>query len=162
MFHPATLSSPVGDLALAIDETGALSALAFADGPALDSLLGRSPVLSPDPARTAPVLAELRAYFAGETKTFTVPLAPAFGTPFQRRVWDALSRIPFGTTWSYKRLAAEVGGVARAVGQANRANPLCLVVPCHRVIAADGTLGGYSGGLDRKRWLLRHEGALLA
>ena len=81
------------------------------------------------------------------------------GTPFQRRVWDELRRIPFGETISYAELARRVGqpGAARAVGSANGRNPIGLIIPCHRVIAADGGLGGYGAGLDRKRWLLRHE-----
>lgn len=160
-FHATSLSSPIGDLALAVDEAGGLAALAFAYEQPLVSLLGDESRIVSDPARCAAASAELRAYFAGELRAFTLPLAPAIGTPFQRRIWEALSRIPYGVTWSYARLAAETGGVARAVGQANGANPLCVVVPCHRVIAADGSLGGYSGGLERKRWLLRHEGALM-
>ncbi|MBC8011400.1 MAG: methylated-DNA--[protein]-cysteine S-methyltransferase, partial [Burkholderiales bacterium] len=88
-------------------------------------------------------------------------VAPRIGSPYQRRVWQALTRIRFGTTWSYARLASEVGSVARAVGSANGANPISIVVPCHRVIGANGSLTGYAGGLDRKRWLLAHEGATL-
>jgi methylated-DNA-[protein]-cysteine S-methyltransferase len=90
---------------------------------------------------------------------FDVPVEPR-GTPFQERVWRALLRVPFGATCSYGDLARAAGrpGAARAVGGANHANPIALIVPCHRVIAADGTLGGYGGGLDKKAWLLRHEG----
>ncbi len=157
-YHTATLPTPVGDLAIAVDDAGALVAALFADQRSLAPVLGAGAVITPDPLRTAAAASEIAAYFSGGLRAFTLPLAPAVGTPFQRRVWAALARIPFGTTWSYKRLAAEAGGVARAVGQANGANPICLVVPCHRVISADGTLGGYSGGLERKRWLLRHEG----
>ena len=92
----------------------------------------------------------------------TLPV-DAGGTPFQREVWTALRAIPAGTTWSYKRLADRIARPAavRAVGLANGANPLGIVVPCHRVIGADGSLTGYGGGLARKRWLLEHEGALL-
>jgi methylated-DNA-[protein]-cysteine S-methyltransferase len=112
------------------------------------------------------VEAELREYFAGERRSFTVPLAPG-GTDFQRRVWDALAAIPYGETRSYAEIAAQLGvpGAARAVGQANRSNPVPILVPCHRVIAADGRLGGYLGakdataGLETKRWLLRLESA---
>ncbi len=160
-FHTARLSTPVGELTLAVDEAGALAAVLFADEQSLASLLGADATVSPDPARAALAVAQLSAYFAGKLDAFDLPLAPAVGTPFQRRVWQALTRIPFGTTWSYARLAAETGGVARAVGAANGANPICIVVPCHRVIGADGSLTGYAGGLERKRWLLRHEGALL-
>lgn len=102
---------------------------------------------------------ELREYFAGDRREFSVPLLPA-GTPFQLRVRDALRRIPWGEVRSYAELAVEIGvpGGARAVGQANGSNPLPLIVPCHRVVAAGRKLGGYGGGPDRKRWLLAHEG----
>jgi methylated-DNA-[protein]-cysteine S-methyltransferase len=102
--------------------------------------------------------AQVDAYFAGELRTFDLPLQ-AEGTPFQRAVWAALEGIPFGTTTSYGAIAAAVGapGSARAVGAANGRNPIAIVVPCHRVIGADGRLVGYGGGLDRKTWLLGHE-----
>lgn len=103
--------------------------------------------------------AQLAQYLAGRRRAFDLPLAPA-GTPFQLRVWEALRTIPFGETRSYGEVAASVGspGGSRAVGQANGHNPIGVVVPCHRVIAADGTLGGYTGGLERKRRLLALEG----
>lgn len=105
--------------------------------------------------------AELGAYFAGRLTAFTVPLAAA-GTSFQQRVWAALRRVPFGTTTSYGALARALGrpGAARAVGLANGRNPIAIIVPCHRVIGADGTLTGYGGGLERKRWLLAHDQAV--
>jgi O-6-methylguanine DNA methyltransferase len=161
LFHTAILPTPVGDLTIAVDDTGALAAVLFADEQSLSSLLGPGATISPDSTPSTAAVAELSGYFAGKLQSFTLPLAPTVGTPFQRRVWQALMRIPFGNTWSYARLAAETGSVARAVGSANGANPICIVVPCHRVIGADGSLTGYAGGLERKRWLLRHEGALL-
>lgn len=102
--------------------------------------------------------AQLAEYFAGQRTTFDLPLA-AKGTSFQRDVWQALRTIPHGETWSYAQLAAKVGRPtgARAVGLANSKNPLAIVVPCHRVIGADGSLTGYAGGLPAKRWLLAHE-----
>ena len=109
--------------------------------------------------RAARALAE---YFAGERKHFDdLVLAPE-GTPFQRKVWKALSQIPFGQTESYGALAARIGNPAgaRAVGLANNRNPIGIIVPCHRVIGADGSLTGYGGGLPMKEWLLHHEGAL--
>jgi methylated-DNA-[protein]-cysteine S-methyltransferase len=103
---------------------------------------------------------ELAAYFDGVPTGFpSIPL-DLNGTPFQLRVWQELRRIPYGRAISYGELARRVGRpqASRAVGQANAVNPIPLIIPCHRVIAADGSLGGYSSGLDRKRWLLRHEG----
>jgi methylated-DNA-[protein]-cysteine S-methyltransferase len=99
--------------------------------------------------------AQLSAYFAGERTTFDLPLAPV-GTPFQQRVWGELRRIPYAETVSYGELANRLGspGASRAVGLANGRNPIAIVVPCHRVIGADGTLTGYAGGLERKRALL--------
>lgn len=102
---------------------------------------------------------QLREYFAGRRRSFDVTLDPT-GTEFDQQVWSALREIPFGATMSYGELARRLGkpGAARAVGHANGRNPLAIVVPCHRVIAADGTLGGYAGGLDLKRRLLALEG----
>ena len=101
--------------------------------------------------------------FRGRPATFDLPLALA-GTPFQRRVWQELCNIPYGCAISYAELARRIGkpGASRAVGSANGRNPVSLIVPCHRVIGADGGLGGYGGGLDRKRWLLEHEAEVLA
>ncbi len=100
-------------------------------------------------------------YLAGDRTTFDLPLDPA-GTPFQRRVWHALARIPYGTTRSYGELAEELGTGPRALGGACGRNPIPLFIPCHRVLAADHSLGGYSGlnGIDTKRFLLQLEGAL--
>lgn len=102
---------------------------------------------------------QLAEYFDGVRTAFDLP-QHAEGTPFQRIVWSALCRIPYGTTWSYARLAQSIGrgaGAARAVGAANSRNPLSIIVPCHRVIARDGRLAGYAGGEPAKRWLLDHE-----
>ena len=105
---------------------------------------------------------QLEEYFAGSRREFTLPLIPQ-GTVFQQQAWEALRLIPYGQTISYREQAARLGSAAkaRAVGQANGRNPISIIIPCHRVIAADGTLGGYGGGLERKRWLLRHEGVPL-
>lgn len=108
--------------------------------------------------------AAVAAYLDGDLGAIdAIDVDPA-GTEFQRKVWSALRTIPVGATWSYGELAAAVGnlGAMRAVGSANGANPVSVVVPCHRVVRADGSLGGYGGGLDRKSWLLAHEGARLA
>ncbi len=102
---------------------------------------------------------QLDAYFAGHLKSFDIPLKPA-GTPFQLRVWSALRDIPFGETRSYGQLASAIGdpSAMRAVGAANGRNPIAIVVPCHRVIGADGSLTGFGGGTERKKFLLRLEG----
>ena len=101
---------------------------------------------------------QLDDYFAGRRRTFDVPLNLT-GTAFQKSVWSELTRIPFGATISYGELARRIGNAnaSRAVGLANGKNPISIVVPCHRVIGANGTLTGYGGGLDRKKWLLEHE-----
>ena len=106
------------------------------------------------------VAAELEAYWCHQLTDVDVPLQPA-GTPFQQRVWAALRTIPYGTTWSYRELAEQIGAptAVRAVGAANGRNPVWLVIPCHRVIGSNGALTGYAGGLDVKRWLLDHERA---
>jgi methylated-DNA-[protein]-cysteine S-methyltransferase len=106
----------------------------------------------------------IRAYFAGDIKAIDALPTATEGTEFQRQVWAGLRQIPAGTTWSYGQLAKHVGKpqAMRAVGLANGSNPIALVVPCHRVIGADGSLTGYGGGMERKRWLLHHEGAAVA
>lgn len=104
---------------------------------------------------------ELDEYFSGKRKEFTVPLHP-IGTPFQKRVWKELCDLPFGKTASYLDLAKILGDekLTRAVGTANGKNPIGIIIPCHRVIGADGSLTGYAGGLHRKKWLLMHEGVI--
>ena len=101
---------------------------------------------------------ELHQYFLGKRKAFSVPIDVA-GTKFQTQAWNALSQIPYGATWSYSQQAHHIGRprAVRAIGTANSKNPVAIVVPCHRVIGADGSLTGYAGGLDKKMWLLRHE-----
>ena len=106
------------------------------------------------------VTAAVEAYFAGELSAIESLAVETYGTAFQQSVWSALREIPCGTTWSYSDLARRIGrpSAVRAVGLANGANPVGVVVPCHRVIGADGSLTGYGGGIERKRWLLAHEG----
>jgi len=153
-----TVDSPVGELLL----TG--------DGRALNSVsmagLRNAPRPQPDwalaPGAFADVTRQLEAYFAGELTAFDLDLAPR-GTPFQQRIWRALDSVRYGTTITYGELAAQLG-VPRdrvvALGAAVGANPLLIVRPCHRVVGADGTMRGYAGGVERKQWLLNHEGAL--
>ncbi|MGA3221577.1 MAG: methylated-DNA--[protein]-cysteine S-methyltransferase [Acidimicrobiales bacterium] len=149
-----TVDSPIGPLTLtAVD--GELTGLHMAN--AAHPPKGTE-MWVPDRTAFKEVVDQLEAYFAGELTDFEVPLR-AEGTEFQRRVWDGLRQIPYGETWSYARLAEHVGNVqaCRAVGLANGRNPIAVIVPCHRVIGANGTLTGYGGGLDRKAWLLDHE-----
>jgi methylated-DNA-[protein]-cysteine S-methyltransferase len=115
-----------------------------------------------EPRAFREVIAQLDAYFAGELHDFDLPVYCA-GTPFQQKVWAALRTIPHGITISYAELAQRIGqpSAVRAVGLANGRNPVSIIVPCHRVIGAGGSLTGYSGGIERKRWLLRHEGVAL-
>lgn len=123
--------------------------------------------LVPATAPPTPLLAEaarqLAEYFGGTRQAFDLPLAPV-GTPFQQKVWAALRGLPYGTTTTYGALAHHLGdaGAVRAVGRANGANPLAIVVPCHRVIGAGGKLTGFAGGLAHKQWLLRHEARTVA
>lgn len=146
--------SPIGRLLVAADERG-LRQIVFAAG---RTEARPRPEWRADATRLSEILRQLRAYFAGELREFDLPLAPE-GTPFQLRVWEALRGIPYGTTISYGELARRIGTPtgSRAVGLANGANPLPIVVPCHRVIGANGTLTGYGGGLPIKAWLLALE-----
>jgi methylated-DNA-[protein]-cysteine S-methyltransferase len=153
-----TFSTAAGPFSVAVDATGAVVGAVFGDAVALSRRLAGETAI-PDPGRCAAARREVQAYLAGERRDFTVRVG-ARGTPFQERVWAALQAIPRGETVSYGELAARVGrpGAARAVGGANGRNPVCLLVPCHRVIAADGGLHGYAFGAATKRWLLELEG----
>jgi len=151
--HRAVVDTPIGPVGLVASDT-TLSAVLF-DGRRVRAE-GGSPVLD-EAAR------QLRAYFAGELVSFDLPLE-LHGTEFQRQCWLALASIPYGQTVSYGEQAHRLGlgaDAARAVGAANGRNPLPIVLPCHRVIGADGSLTGFGGGLHVKRYLLEHEGALL-
>ncbi len=155
------LLSPLGPLTIAARD-GRLCLLRFGDAvDRADQLTGR---WYPGEPRQHRPLGDLRAtisrYFAGETTRIDDVAVEMNGTAFQKRVWLALRCIPAGSTMSYGEVARRIGSpsAVRAVGTANGANPVALVVPCHRVIGADGTLTGYGGGLERKQWLLAHEG----
>jgi methylated-DNA-[protein]-cysteine S-methyltransferase len=155
------LKTPIGKLAVVADEKGRLHAVGFTDGhsrmeEALESgEYGRSK----DPSGLTTAFA---AYFGGELDAIEGLPVVFGGTEFQRSVWRGLLEIPCGETRSYGDLARRIGRpkAVRAVGLANGSNPLGIVVPCHRVIGSNGTLTGYGGGIERKRWLLEHEGAL--
>ena len=145
-----TIETPIGPLTLQADEA-AVTAIRFGAGGAQDA----SPLLDA-------VEAQLREYFAGTRRTFDLPLAP-HGTAFQQRVWMALRAIPYGETRTYGELAAAIGSphASRAVGMAHHRNPIPIIIPCHRVIGANGTLTGYAGGLEIKRRLLALEGIII-
>ena len=148
------LESPVGPLRVS------------GDGSAITEILferGRGALPPPPEDRRADTpfrdaICQLEAYFAGELETFELPVAPS-GTPFQLVVWSRLREIPYGVTISYGELARTIGRAhaSRAVGAANGRNPIPIVIPCHRVVGSDGSLTGFGGGIETKRWLLRHE-----
>jgi methylated-DNA-[protein]-cysteine S-methyltransferase len=154
--------SPVSILLLVTDDQGALRALEFDENEArMKRLVERyypGHVLKEGNAPPA-LKRALTAYFKGDIEAINQVTTAAAGTPFQMQVWNALRTIPAGETWSYGQLATSLGrkGASRAVGAANGANPIPIVVPCHRVIGADGSLTGFGSGLPRKQWLLDHE-----
>ncbi len=159
IFFADTFHTSFGPFSIAVNEGGAVIATAFGDRTALLTRLPRCRLLEGSRFATA-AREQVLAYFTGARRSFDLPLAPR-GTEFQHRVWAALQQIPFGATRSYGQLAAELGNPAasRAVGRANATNPICLIVPCHRVIGSDGSLTGFAFGEDIKRRLLEHEGA---
>ncbi len=146
MISRLCISSPVGPLKLEADN-GELTGLRFGEGPSEgeDEVLGET-------------VRQLEAYFAKDLTQFSLPLKPS-GTPFQMQVWSALESIEFGETVSYLQIAQAIDNpqAVRAVGAANGQNPISIIVPCHRVIGSDGSLTGYGGGMDAKKWLLAHE-----
>jgi len=147
------VASPFRSLCVAVDGEGRLVEIRFDR---------HRPEGRRDAKRCSDAAGQLAEYFAGKRREFTLELAP-FGTDFQLRVWRALCKIPYGAVRNYADIARAIGqpGAARAVGQANGCNPLPIVIPCHRVIASDGTIGGYSGGLAIKHRLLALEGSEL-
>jgi methylated-DNA-[protein]-cysteine S-methyltransferase len=164
MLNRSVLPTPIGQMVLVHDEEGVLWASEFHDDAArIEASLARF-AAGEMVDRDVPVPVALEeaflGYFRGEFDAFDEVMTGRFGSPFERAVWAALRAIPPGETRSYSAIAAMLGdvGKARAVGMANARNPLAIIVPCHRVIGADGTLAGYAGGLARKDWLLRHEG----
>lgn len=161
--YAGVVESPCGPLLCVVDGTGAVLRIEFAKGrrPARmrEELARTGARVIDDAGRTRAVREQLWDYFAGRRERFTLALSP-HGTPFQRAVWQAMQGIPFGETRSYAHIARMVGKprAARAVGRATGANPIPIVIPCHRVVGSDGTLVGFGGGLDVKAQLLAHEG----
>ena len=156
--------SPIGTIMIAADYEGNLRTALFTDN---DQFIRRQlrhhygkTGFALEPAKNPSGLSSaISSYFAGQLDAIDTIAVQTGGTPFQRRVWKALRDIPWGATTSYGELAARIGypAAVRAVGAANGANPVVVVVPCHRVIGANGSLTGYGGGIERKRWLLNHE-----
>lgn len=160
--HIDEIESPIGKVVLA-ESSGALCALDFEESPepVLARLKRRYGSLEVRPGNGVREFRDrLEAYFQGELNALDGLAVEPGGTAFQREVWSALQRIPVGSTTSYGDIAAAIGRAAavRAVGMANSRNPIAVVIPCHRVVGRDGSLTGYAGGLERKRWLLQHEG----
>ena len=164
MFALSLFSTPLGDM-LAVARASSLVFLDFMDDPQMAHRIQKitQKALAQIPTQeTLPILREteqqLREYFEGKRKTFSLPL-DLEGTPFQKRAWNALLQIPYGETCSYLEEARSTGNLkaVRAIWGANNKNPIVIVIPCHRVIGSDGRLVGYGGGIDRKRWLLEHE-----
>jgi methylated-DNA-[protein]-cysteine S-methyltransferase len=163
------LASPIGELKIVADDEGRLCGIGWYDR---EEQLSRElrryydvDLAALEPYRNPHgITSAMEAYFDGDVAAITRLRVATPGTPFQRTVWAALREIPCGQTIAYSELAARIGrpSAVRAVGLANGANPISIVVPCHRVIGANGTLTGYGGGLDRKRWLLAHEGVVQA
>jgi methylated-DNA-[protein]-cysteine S-methyltransferase len=163
------LQTPVGELLLTASDT-ALTGVYFPTsrrGPPPTHRAdwtedaGQGPT-GPTGEMLARATLQLNEYFAGQRTTFDLPLE-AMGSVFEHRVWKALRSIPYGTTTSYGDVAKRMGdpSATRAVGSANGKNPIPIIIPCHRVLGANGDLTGFGGGLDRKRWLLEHEGVLM-
>jgi methylated-DNA-[protein]-cysteine S-methyltransferase len=158
------MATPIGEALIITDETGCLRAFDWADRQSgmVRLLRLHYGAIVPEPGAAPETMTRLlRAYFEGDTTCLAAIEWKTAGTSFQRLVWSALTTIPAGETLSYGGLAAKIGcpRAVRAVGTANGSNPVSVVVPCHRVIGSNGSLTGYGGGLDRKRWLLEHEGA---
>lgn len=153
MLFIGSFSSPIGILTTAVDGDGAVKRFHF-------GRLSLPEAIEDDDA-IAPVRAQMEEYFAGDRRTFELVLKPD-GTEFQRDVWNGLMTIPFGTTISYAELAERAGypGAFRAVGAANGANPIAVIMPCHRVVGSDGRLTGFGGGIPTKAALLAHEGVI--
>jgi len=160
-YYYDTFTTPLGEFSIATDEAGSIVATAFGGVASLKKRFGKAS-LEHEPSKVRVARDQVTAYFAGKRTDFSLKLAP-LGTEFQGRVWNALQRIPFGKTRSYGELAAQLGNAraSRAVGRANATNPICLIVPCHRVIGADGSLTGFAFGEKIKRRLLEHEGVAL-
>jgi methylated-DNA-[protein]-cysteine S-methyltransferase len=153
------IGTPMGDLSLTTSARG-IRRLEFVFDQAVHQVIAGEETTD-DASLAAELQEQLDAYFAGKLREFTLPLDPQ-GTEFQRRAWDVIANVPFGETMSYGTVAMLAGapGASRAAGSACGHNPIVLLVPCHRIVASGGGVGGYGGGMHRKLWLLEHEGSL--
>jgi methylated-DNA-[protein]-cysteine S-methyltransferase len=162
IYFSSTVDSPCGPLRCVVNEDGALTHIEFLDalrGPSvIERLAAADHTIQEDTGHTGEVESELKEYFAGERMAFEIETSPE-GTPFQLQVWQKLKLIPYGETRTYGEIAQDLGqpGASRAVGAANGANPIPIVIPCHRVVGSDGTLVGFRGGLKNKARLLEME-----
>ena len=161
------IGTPLGELFVVADQDGNLRSTAWTDyesylRPSLELHYGKNGFTIQSACNPGGLTEAIARYFAGDLAAIDALPVRTAGTPFQREVWRALREIPCGTTISYAKLARQIArpNAVRAVGLANGSNPVGIVVPCHRVIGSDGSLTGYGGGIERKRWLLRHEHAL--
>jgi methylated-DNA-[protein]-cysteine S-methyltransferase len=158
--HYDTFETPLGAFTITVEEQGGVLAAGFGGVEAIPQSLQREGIVE-NTKTTAEARRQIEEYFAGERRDFDLPLTPR-GSEFQTRFWRELAAVPFGTTTSYGVMARDLGSSARAIGRANATNPICLILPCHRVIGTDGSLTGYLYGVDIKRALLQHEGEVLA
>ena len=157
VFHYSMFATPVGRFSVAVNDAGDIAATAVGDEVALRSRL-KGGTLVADEKRTRAAKRQVSAWFGGRRRSFSVRLSPR-GTPFQKKVWATLRKIPYGEIRSYGDIARTVGSSPRAVGRANATNPICLIVPCHRVVGSDGSLTGFAFGEKTKRRLLDLERA---
>jgi methylated-DNA-[protein]-cysteine S-methyltransferase len=155
-----TFDTPLGAFTVVTDAQGNLLAAAFGGIKALTHVFKHQAPVA-DPAPTAEARRQVEEYFAGTRQDFDLPLAPR-GSTFQTRFWRDLAAVPYGITTTYGAMAKDLGSSPRAIGRANATNPICLILPCHRVIGTDGSLTGYAYGTDIKRALLDHERAVIA
>jgi methylated-DNA-[protein]-cysteine S-methyltransferase len=161
--HEKRVNSPIGEMVLLTDADGSVRVLEFADHAdrtrtLLNRCYGQDGWQLIASARLEPAADAIDRYFRGDLTAIDGVATATVGTVFQRSVWAALRTVPAGETWSYRELAGALGHPsARAVGTANGANPISIIVPCHRIIGSSGALTGYGGGIERKRWLLDHE-----
>jgi methylated-DNA-[protein]-cysteine S-methyltransferase len=153
----STFQTPAGPFSIAVDGKGSIVATAFGGRETLGTRV-KGAALVEDGTRTSEARIQVLAWFKGNRRDFSLELSPS-GSPFQRKVWAALGRIPYGEKRTYGEIARALGSSPRAVGRANATNPICLIVPCHRVIGADGSLTGYAFGERTKQRLLEFEAA---